>query len=488
MRKLTTIGILLIGLSLGSCSNFLDVKPSNSGDASSTIVTLNDAKVMTNGLMRNMLSSNYYGRNFILYGDVKGGDITIASQGRGADALYTFNHSANNNSFSGFWTSIHSSILQANNIIESINALEKAGSSINFKNYKGQALTLRALMHFDLVRLYGKSYTDDPSSLGIPITTSLLPANAQPTRATVEETYTQILADLLEAEPLLLKEKSNGYINFFANKAIQARVYLTMGNYEAALAAAETIIQSNAYRLYLNSEWVSSWSRSFGTESIFELGMFPNEGDLGTTSLAYYFMALRDRNANGLFMASDYYLDRLHEDPTDVRWGILKQDELHTASHPHQGAIYKYAGSTTLSGDGKEPFTAVNIKVIRLSEIYLIAAEAALMQAAADAPKAAQYTNVIRQRAAQLAPLTSENISQDLILAEKSKELAGEGHRFFDLIRANKSITFNDEYIGLNLTHRPKTIDRSFNRTILPISIDELNANPALIPQQNPGY
>ncbi len=62
------------------------------------------------------------------------------------------------------------------------------------------------------------------------------------------------------------------------------------------------------------------------------------------------------------------------------------------------GAVYKYSGSTTLVGDGKSTATAVNIKVIRLSEIYLIAAEAAL---ATDRSKAAMYLNEDSQKIAK---------------------------------------------------------------------------------------
>src|SRR5690606_19024135 len=81
-----TITILWVGVSIAaclSCSDFLDVKPTNSGDSQSSIQTAADAQVMINGLMRSMTSSDYYGRNFIMYGDAKGGDLTIASQGRG---------------------------------------------------------------------------------------------------------------------------------------------------------------------------------------------------------------------------------------------------------------------------------------------------------------------------------------------------------------------------------------------------------------------
>ena len=70
------------------------------------------------------------------------------------------------------------------------------------------------------------------------------------TRASVEAVYTQILKDLADAAPLLSKNKVNGYINYYANKAIEARVHLYMGNFALALAAAEDVITSGKYSLY----------------------------------------------------------------------------------------------------------------------------------------------------------------------------------------------------------------------------------------------
>lgn len=478
------LAVVLMMATTGCSKNFLDVKPTNSGDAGTSIQTAADARRVLIGLMSNMTSSSYYGRNFMMYGDAKGGDLTIYSQGRGLDALYTFNHAPSSGSYSAFWSQIYHSILQANNLISSVQKLKDAGSKENFDTYLGQALTARALMYFDLVRLYGKPYSQDKSAYGVPNITAPLDASAQPLRATVEENYTQILKDLADAAPLLPKTKTNGMLNYYANMALQARVYLYMEKHTEALTAAETIIKSNVYKLYTNAEWVDSWTKQFGSESIFELAILPNEADLGTASLGFY---LRRKShgspsAAGWFMASDYFLNRLNEDPNDVRWGVMSYDE---SSNTHLGASYKYSGSVDLKGDGKGTSTAVNVKIIRLSEIYLIAAEAAFHS---DKDLAATYLNAIRKRAPDMEPATASDITIDMILDERSKELFTEGQRFFDMMRLNKTIEFNDEFGGINVSHRTKTIDRTFYKTILPIAQDEINANPGLKAQQNKGY
>lgn len=487
MKKITIILTVLGAMLITSCEDFLDVKPSNLANSETSITNAADAKVAINGLMRKMTSSEYYGRNFVIYGDAKGGDLAIRSQGRGLDYYYSFNHSATSGSGSGFWTQIYNNILQANNLIVNIQRMEDAGNgTAALTDYKGQAMTARALMYFDLVRIYGKPYNMDETSLGVPLVLEPLDASDQPTRASVEEVYTQILKDLADAAPLLTKNKLNGYLNYWANKAIEARVYLFMENYTAALASAEEVINSGKYTLYSNAAWVGSWSTPFGSESVFELAIYPAEADLTTGSLGYYLMRqAKVTGAMGYFMASDYWIARMSQDLTDIRWGIMDYDESSTTRF---GSSLKYTG-VDLKGD-KASISAVNVKVIRLSEMYLLAAEAALGLPTPDAVKAATYLNEIRKRAPALEPATDLTVSVDMIMDEKSREFFAEGHRFFDMIRLNKTIEYNDEFISpaVIITHRTKTIDRSFYKIILPLSQTEMDANPAIRTQQNPGY
>ncbi len=473
MKKILYILVLFAfsGLALSSCEDFLDKQPSDKGNAEGAVTTPNDAWVSLRGIMRSMTTSNIYGCNLIMYGDAKGGDLAVPSMGMGLDGLYTFNHYANTGSYSGFWSSGYFILLQINSLLQNIERLEAEGAT-GFNTYKGQALTLRALLYFDLVRLYGRPYNYDKASYGVPLILEPLSADAQPTRASVEDVYTQILKDLSDGRALL--ESNRG-----------AKADDKVGG---AWTAAEEIIASEVYTLYTVGNWVSSWSIQNGSESIFELAMVPGEGAL-SYPLGYYLM--RDEqvtNANGNFVASDAFINRLNEDITDVRKGVMDYDAT-DPTEARMGSCYKYSGGVNLAGDGKTPFSAVNIKLFRLSEIYLIAAEAALLKSSPDKQLAASRLNEIRKRAPALAPATQATITEDMILDERSKELFAEGHRFFDMMRKNRSITFQDGfYHGTISTHRPTTIDRTFFRTILPISQDEINANPALAGQQNPGY
>lgn len=509
MKKINIAILLtvLLAVKLSSCTGFLDVKPSNAiQEEELEIRTRVEAKVMMDGIMRNLVHANYYGRGMMLYGDAKGSDLTIVSQARGYDYLYSFNHSPSSGNGSGYWSQIYFCILQVNTLLQGMEKTEAAGGIYeDFSLYKGQALTLRALMYFDLVRIYGKPYTysDAPSSLGVPVVTKPIDRYQQPTRATVAEVYSQIQNDLDTAKGLLNsvngKTKSNGYMNYYGNRALQARVYLYMGRYADALTVAEEIIDSGVYSLYTNENWISSWGTQFATESIVELGIFPNEADLETSSWGA--LLLRKGNVSsqimGWFVASDYYLARLNEgydgvneSTRDIRWATMYYDETSTT---RLGSCRKYTGGNHTSGD-KGTYSAVNIKVFRLSEIYLIAAEAALLQSSSNKEKAAIYLQAIRKRAPGLAPATAETVTIEMILDERSRELFMEGHRFFDLTRNKMRIEFNDDFIdvgSVTASHRSKVINENgafFYKCILPIPKGEIDANPAIGSQQNPGY
>ena len=149
----------------------------------------------------------------------------------------------------------------------------------------------------------------------------------------------------------------------------------------------------------------------------------------------------RRTSVQGGCIANKCVLNRLNEDADGERQEVKDNDEYWVDNGiERKGACYKYLGSTEFDGDGKETYTAVNIKLIRLSEIYLIAAEAALHKNAPDKTLAADYLNEIRKRSPNLVAATAATIDDLMILNERSKELFGAGHSFFDMTRLNQNI------------------------------------------------
>ncbi len=195
-------------------------------------------------------------------------------------------------------------------------------------------------------------------------------------------------------------------------------------------------------------------------------------------------------------MASHYWLDLMNEDQEDIRWSIMDIDQIEE-DHPGDysqypqgkrlGSCWKYFGNLNGTGDGKATSSAVNVKLIRLSEMYLLAAEAAFMSNDKDA--AATYLNaIISRRSPNIAEVEATEITRKRILDEKDKEFYGEGLRFWDLIRTNSTIYMDDDTPDVKVTDRESVLDRSFYKCILPIYTQEMNANPGIAAQQNPGY
>lgn len=495
MKKINIILATLVILFTASCEGFLDVKPSNQVSSEISIQNATDAQIMLNGLMNKMTSTSYYGRNFPMYADAKGGDLTIFSAGNGGDGWYYFNHSPESNSYSGYWSTIYNCLCQANNIISNIDGLladPENTEKEELEEFKGQALTLRALMHFDLVRLYGKPYNMDKSALGIAVVTEPVDAGAQLTRNTVEEVYTQIVKDLLEAAPIIGKGTNDGFINYYGNQALLSKVYMYMDNYSEALKVAEGIITSGKYELYTPEKWVESWTKEYGSESIFELNIKAGENDPGDGGLgAYYRRRAHGISAGGVFLASKYWLDLMG--PNDVRWGIMDYDQSDEEDGTgRKGANYKYSGSVDLKGDEGATSTAVNIKIFRLSEVYLNAAECAVRTN--DNTKAVKYLSDIAKRNPDwVAPAT---VTVEDVMDERRRELMCEGVVYFEYMRQNMTIKYDDNAFE-NSTNPPHEgrgqlangwVTRDFYKTILPISQGEINANPNIEKEQNPGY
>ncbi len=495
MKKIYAIIVAVLAFAAASsCNKFLDMKPTNSLDSEASINSVADAQVALNGLMREMLSASFYGRNFLLYGDAKGGDFTVVSNGRGYDGLYTFSHTENSGTYSGFWSVGYKCIAQINSTLEAISKVE--GESGSYNAIKGQLYTLRGMLYFDLARLYGRDYAYDKAALAVPIVLELN-STARLPRNTVEEVYAQVLKDLSTGATLLgdSKSRNNGFINYYGNLAIQARVAMHTKQYATALALCKEIIASGVYKLYTNAEWAGSWAKQWGSESIIEFAVMDEEADLGASSLGVAMVRSGDpvnARATGYFVASDFWLDRMREDASDVRWQVMDEDELSTDGKVpgRKGSCYKYVGGLARKGDGKAAASAVNIKLCRLSEIYLIAAEAAFHSA--DKAAAADYLKQITKRSPALAEPTSSTVTLDWILNEKSKEFYGEGVRYWDRIRNNQEIEFNDIIAGgegeLPHPNRPSKINRTFFRCILPIDRDEINATGKDVLVQNPGY
>ena len=136
---------------------------------------------------------------------------------------------------------------------------------------------------------------------------------------------------------------------------------------------------------------------------------------------------------------------------------------------------------------GRKGSTAVNnVRVVRLSELYLIAAESALKKGSKDQAAADKYYNAIVNRATGGSGNTPATL--DLIYKERRKELVMEGHRLFDILRLGITVKREGGHHFLSKAVDLIAPNVDDYRVILPIPQDEIDVNENIIGQQNPNY
>ncbi len=470
MKRIINILLITSGcyLTTGCSKDYLDRKPYDQVALEIAIQTEGDMQAATNGIYSAMRNANLFGRDIELRGDILADNVYIsATNSNRFTEYFQLNYTANTGSVASTWNSSYATILRANNVINS-----PIAANTNTNQYKGEALTLRALMYFELVKQFSKPYTAaNAAGFGVPLILEYKPA-LKPSRSTLKDVYDQIEKDLVAAIPLLTDRVpySAGYINKNAAKTLLARLYQYKADWPKALTTAQDVINTGGYSLTTTTNHAGYWSngnlRADKVETLFELGFDPN-GNAGLESLPYLLI----QAGYGDVLATDA-LYNLYS-ATDVRRSLLLDV---VRGGKNAKVINKYPSNINYT-----------IKIARLSEVYLIAAEAAY-QTGNIAVALTNVNAVATKRDASFTGYasTGTQVLED-ILTERRKELAFEGHRYWDLARYNRDVirvNLNTNYPG----NVPLTLATDNFRRILPIPQGELDANPNIRPQQNTGY
>lgn len=490
----TLIGSLSLWFT--ACSgDWLNLDPSTSVTSPNAVHTLADAQTALNGIYRLASAHSYYGDNYLYYADCRGEDVQARvdkGPGRRVSPYYEFNVTADDAfNITPVWNQPYNVIHQANSLVEKIdNGDVQTPETAQLSRIRSEALALRGLALFDLTRLFGMPYTlDNGASPGVPIETKTELPTHQPGRHTVAECYAQVLSDLTEALPGLSTAKHDGYLNAWSVKALLSRVYLYMNDNENALKYAEEVIGNGGlYTLYTHDEYATVWGKDFSSESLFEFYFTLNEpagGSGGEGAPMVYADNVKDWN--NLVLTKDF-LDMMDEDPDDVRHTLFRlpqkpeEDILPAGSEGHPKYLAKYPGKTGDVSTGNPQDN--DLCILRLSEVYLNAAEAAFKLGGAHLAEAAAYLNAIVSRANPARSVGEGDLTLDRILKERRKELVGEGHAFFDAMRNNRPVVRQGGWHLPQLPADAREIRPSDPRVALPIPQAEIDANPNMV--QNP--
>lgn len=517
----TFFGIALTVCSLSSCVNdWLDVTPQDGVDADNAINNTSDLSTMRAGmyaaLKGNSSLTDYYGRVMFLYGDIQGEDVQYNwIDGSGRASMYYYKEYTTQDNFNNTnvpWQTPYVLISRANRLIQAVDNGEVEDADENAETvaqYVAEAHVLRAMALFDLTRVYGKPYTEDNgASLGASITTETVeaPGTYKPARSTVAECYQQIENDLDTAINSGALYEGNddyiqGYVNLWAAKALQVRIYMTKGEWLNALNVAEDIIDNSPYKLWDRNEYVNAWNKSNAAhtnEIMLELAINDNTDWTDREGIAYCYHDANDPVAPGYgdVMVTKSFSEMMASDPEDIRNDIL----LKPYGDPYDPTTYDPYGEDFLDHGvfiNKMPITNgdvryANVPLLRLSEVYLSAAEAAFNLS--DRAKAAKYLNdiIVNRTTDATKQVTAGDITLDRIYIERRKELVGEGQRYFDVLRRGETVTrYTDDndrgwHDVLSDDNDARTFNRDSRKALPLIPASEVNTNQNM--QQNPLY
>lgn len=466
MKKIYLFLAIFGGLTLSSCN--LDEEPSVSLPVDETITSASDLRNAVNGIGYILSEQRMtYPSEFGLYGDLTTNVFAIAKDNGQSSPISQYTLTANDALNESAYCYFYKAIANDNLALKESANLATGDDSATVVNLWGQLYAWRGLMHFDLARMFAhipSTVSDvNAANSGIVLSTEVYPDNYKGTRSTLKKTYEQIINDFTKGMSYMSKtaKKETGYFNYYAALALRARAYLYNGDYAKALEDAQEVIADGGYKLYTADSYASVWDKTGTDESIFEFLVTDNYNP--------------QRNAVGYYTdASGYpecafntnsklykYLKAAQADTSDVRCLMIKT-----------GAVSKINYDFPAKYPGRDGSLYVNNpKIIRLSEVYLIAAEAELKLG--DASAAATYINAIEaNRVTKYKDVAT--VTLDDILFEYEKELFEENQIAFAYWRNKQSVT--------NMVNKVITYDSYQN--ILQIPQREIDYNPAIV--QNP--
>ena len=422
-----------------------------------SIEKVTDLSGILNGAFNRMTSYFYYGRDFVIINEIRS-DNAFSSGVSGRFLSVTKMEMLPTDTYArDTWTQIYAVIASANILIGQ-DLTKVTGDETLKKHIVGQAYALRALAHFDLLKLYGQQHVTGGNNAGIPYVFQYKGDNLYPAKNTVDEVHGFINDDLTTALTLLSTtlDTRKDFITTQAVNALKSRVAIYFEDWAGAKTACEAVISSAKFSIATAAAYPGIWITKQPVNSIFELA-FSATDNQGINGLYQIYNASAYGDIEALQNLKDAF------DPADVRASTTMINTVLTKLRN----VGKYRSSTFDN----------NIFLIRYEEVILNYAEALFRINAAD-PNALTQLNLIPTNRGAVAYTA---INEDNILLERRRELCFEGFRFDDLARTGRNIPLVDP---VRQTHGGPVYG-SYNFAF-PIPTNEINANSNMV--QNIGY
>jgi len=451
MKKyiITTLALAIVLTT--SCKKLVELEPINSQPGSETLKSGQNVRGVLASAYNRLLNNQFLGGEVIRTNELYGDNINFVNAIGGAPAQFvTRDFSLFNQQGRDLWTAGYASIGFSNIVIDAVDRnLFTDLTTAEKAQLKAEALFIRGVAHFELVRLFAKPFSSNPTSdLGIPISIKAVTteeAKSFAARNTVAEVYNQAIADLKAAENVLLNRNSV-FATRWAAKAYLARIYFNMADYTNAFTFSNDVIVNGGYVLG------TSVTAPFRTPGGILASALPNGvifTAIGDGSLLRGNFWSNNPNDAFLPLTANFYTEIQNKGGN--RFTQLTQNAIRPIS-------------TKWSGDN-----AINVPIIRLAEMFLVRAESRVLRGTAftDAEVRADY-NAVRTVANVASDNTTTGASALLtaIRSERRIEFAMEGDQYNELRRlkiAVRGVPFNDA------------------KQLLKIPDSEVNANPSIV-------
>ncbi|MBN1117145.1 MAG: RagB/SusD family nutrient uptake outer membrane protein [Bacteroidales bacterium] len=490
MKRIKYIYIIAVSLlALTSCESYLDLNPHEELAYDQAFKDAAGVEIATRGIYYEMHENDgYYDGLQLILPDVLADNLILCSEGRlTMDLMHSWDISSGNYYVTRAWSQIYVVINRCNQVIARSDAVEAEGDELLLKNHSvGEAYALRAMAHFDLLKYYAKSYTSaSDADLGVPYVTA--PEPTSPARTPVKECYTNVIADLNTAIELMDAgeidpAEGNTRFSSLAAKALLARVYLSMENWNDAISLASEVINNSS--LASIDEFPLVWTDASEAGVLFKLRMTATDNSQTTSgsTVGVYYSQTGPSGTRSEYVCS-YDLYNLFA-ANDIRLSSWIYTDVYNGKLFN--LIWKYK-----QREGESVPDLVDAKILRVAEMYLIRAEASMNLATPDETTALSDLNTLR--AQRYEGFSDGNESgQALINAidlERRLELAFEGHRWFDLKRKGLPVNrmaSGDEADGGGLQYRSLNLPANSYKWQLPIPTVEMDANDNIV--QNDQY
>lgn len=483
-RTLKQVWILvaMASISLASCS--LDPKISENIDyTKDPIQTEKQLDATVIGAYALMTDAKYYGNNVLAFSDARSNAYSDNRTNRvGSISAFTINSTARY--AADTWKQIYLVISETNRALES-----QVPDSKEVKKLRGQAHILRALAHFDVMRLYGQQYVDNKglAGLGVPYITKYAATDDKVTRSTVGENRLSIYADLDKGIELLSEANTGSKVkvSLAAAYAFKARMALFFSNWESS----DLEVAKNNASLAMSASTGRIIERALFTDSyiagdpqgntIFEMSR-DKVFNSGTDSLYYIYVTHAIGYGDMLvnFDVDELFGDDAPEYVTDEDGVVIKVLPANDIRAERTMINVVYG---ELRNVGKYPKMESNLKLIRYEEMLLTFVEADYRINNASSAEGLELLNSLRQnRLLNYTDVTSYDLED--IRLERQKELLFEGFGFEDLMR------FHLEVVNPRLRNSKGEIEPvkyGDQRLSFPIPQSEINASGI---QQNKGF